>query len=1210
MTQPIVTPNADATWKFGREGLDRQSPAVHLLRNQRMVTMVTGAGSGYVQYSDKAVTRWHPDPTCGKNGYFIYLRDLDTGKIHSATYQPTVVEPSAYNVEFRSGSAVFSRQDGELRTDLQVFLAPYADAEVRKLTITNEGSSPRRLEVTSYAEIVLQHAKADAGHLAYSKLFVETWQHESGALFARRRPRESSNAAICAAHFYIGSKDLPLTAFETDRKQFIGRGNALDCPAALRSSSETAGKLGPVLDPIFSLRTKLTLRPQESISIPFVLCVGENASDLEELIQQMDAPDYVDEALAQAENAESGYHFSNERSFELAEAASRVLHRKNTEIDPGVLDKQLKDFLGFYDIDSPSPLEVTREPSAELPEKSAATPQIGENTVSEPLADLADGFGDDLKHENGFGGFTQCGTEYVIRLPATGDENALLPPLPWTNVISNENIGFIASETGAGYTWAGNSRLNRLTPWQNDPVIDAHGEVIYLRDEYSKAFWTITPGPVRQAVDYEIRHGFGYTSFRHCSHGIIQELCQYVPLSDQIKICRVRLTNLTEQTRSISVYSYHQWELGDGDWDARRGIEVSAAPQMSALLAANRQRGVFAGNSAFAKLATPSDSKGYEFTCDRFEFLGSNGSLASPLALAECRDLSGRAGTGIDPCAVSKSTIEIAAGATVEFAVLLGEGSSVANAEKLLAKYGTSDSWSAALEETRTAWSERLGAVQIKTPEPAIDLLVNGWLPYQNLSCRVWGRSSHYQSGGAYGYRDQLQDAAALVHHLPELTREQIIRHAAHQFVEGDVQHWWHTPHSLGIRTTFSDDLLWLPLFAAEYVETTGDQAFWDEEVPFLAGQQLPAGVAEVMLTPSDSGNTGSIYEHCCRALDRGLTTGRNGLPLMGCGDWNDGMNRVGAGGTGESVWMGFFIDYILGKMLPVCEALNDNVRLECYLGYREQLRTALHDAGWDGGWYRRAYFDDGTPLGTAAADECQIDALVQAWAVLSGADTSERAEAAMSAAVDRLVDEDAGLIQLLDPPFDKMENDPGYIKGYLPGVRENGGQYTHGVLWFVRAMAELGHGTRAANLLKMISPISHTDTSERVATYQAEPYVVAADVYSQAPHAGRAGWSWYTGSAGWMWRVAVESILGVKLVCGKTLRVDPRVNSDWPECCVKYRLSDHKTVYELLIRNPRGQQFGVSECEVDGEEIPIEEGVANIPLEFDGATHKVVVTL
>jgi cyclic beta-1,2-glucan synthetase len=503
-----------------------------------------------------------------------------------------------------------------------------------------------------------------------------------------------------------------------------------------------------------------------------------------------------------------------------------------------------------------------------------------------------------------------------------------------------------------------------------------------------------------------------------------------------------------------------------------------------------------------------------------------------------------------------------------------------------------------------------LPAVQIDTPSAAMNLMVNGWLPYQNLSCRLWARSAYYQSGGAFGFRDQLQDAAALVYHDPAITREQILRHASSQFVEGDVLHWWHPPASRGIRTRFSDDLLWLPLVASEYCATTGDAQLWDQSAPYLAGPLLAPGEAEQFFAPHPAGTCGSVYEHCCRAIDRSLAVGAHGLPLMGCGDWNDGLNRVGQAGLGESVWMGFFLHYVLEKMLPVCQGRGDHSRVAKYRRHQVHLRAALNNTGWDGQWYRRAYFDDGEPLGTANAEECQIDALVQAWAVLSGAGEGGKPEQGMAAVEQRLVREDAGLIQLLDPPFDSLAQDPGYIKGYLPGVRENGGQYTHGVLWFVRALAEMGRGTRAVELLDMLNPINHACTPEQVAIYQAEPYVMAADVYSQPPHVGRAGWTWYTGSAGWMFRVAVESILGLRIIKGRELRLDPAISAAWPECRLTYRLPVGRGRYEIHIKNPDGRQRGIRSATLDGSAATVENGEASIPLVGDGRHHRVDIWL
>jgi cyclic beta-1,2-glucan synthetase len=500
--------------------------------------------------------------------------------------------------------------------------------------------------------------------------------------------------------------------------------------------------------------------------------------------------------------------------------------------------------------------------------------------------------------------------------------------------------------------------------------------------------------------------------------------------------------------------------------------------------------------------------------------------------------------------------------------------------------------------------------VRIQTPSPTLDLMVNGWLAYQTLSCRLWGRSALYQSGGAFGFRDQLQDAAALVYHDPELTRRQLLLHAAHQFQEGDVLHWWHPPTSCGIRTRFSDDLLWLPCLAAFYARTTGDWSLFDEPACFFKARELEPGEDEAFLTPEESGEVGSLYYHCCRALDRSLTQGAHGLPLMGTGDWNDGMNRVGREGRGESVWLGFFLYAILGEFVPVCGQRGDHDRARRYAAFRRHLAEALNEHGWDGDWYRRAWYDDGAVLGSAASDECQIDALAQAWAVISKAAPWARAEAALDAVERHLIAESDGLIRLLAPPFENTPHDPGYIKGYVAGVRENGGQYTHAALWVVRALAELGRRDRAAKLLEMLTPIHHTHTPEAVAVYQLEPFVVAADVYGVAPHVGRGGWSWYTGAAGWMLRVALESILGLELVEGYTLRLRPCIPDEWPGFHLHYRLPDGEAVYDIEVRNPDGDAERVVAVTIDGVPGPVENSAACIPLLRDGKSHRVVVTL
>jgi cyclic beta-1,2-glucan synthetase len=546
----------------------------------------------------------------------------------------------------------------------------------------------------------------------------------------------------------------------------------------------------------------------------------------------------------------------------------------------------------------------------------------------------------------------------------------------------------------------------------------------------------------------------------------------------------------------------------------------------------------------------------------------------------------------------------------VDVAFLLGEGRDADEVRTLIGRYREPGRIERALAEVREFWRDGLGHVRIETPSRPLDLLVNGWLPYQTLACRLWGRSALYQSGGAFGFRDQLQDASALSWLWPELTREQILRHAAHQFVEGDVLHWWHPPASVGLRTRFADDLLWLPALTAHYVATTGDDAILSEDVRFLRAPPLEPGEDEVFVRPRELGDSANLYEHCCRAIDRSLGIGAHGLPLFGTGDWNDGMNRVGRGGRGESVWMGFFLFWILGEFAPLCARRGDHEGARRYATHRERLREALERNAWDGEWYRRGWYDDGTPLGSRASDECRIDALVQAWAVLSGAASPERAARAMDSVERHLVSDRDGLIRLLTPPFENTAHDPGYIKGYVRGVRENGGQYTHAALWVVAAMARLGRNDRVAALLEMLSPITRSATRERAAIYQLEPYVVAADVYGEPPHVGRGGWSWYTGSAGWMLRVAIESLLGIRLVHGREIAIAPCVPDDWPGFTITVRLPAEETRYEIRAVNPRRCARCIVSASVDGVTLEPDSGAIRVPLRHDGRTHRVDVVL
>lgn len=794
---------------------------------------------------------------------------------------------------------------------------------------------------------------------------------------------------------------------------------------------------------------------------------------------------------------------------------------------------------------------------------------------------------EELQFFNGLGGFSPDGREYVISL-----KDDQWTPAPWVNVVANENdFGFVITESGQGYTWSVNSRENRLTPWSNDPVSDPSGEAIYLRDEETGAVWSPTPLPIRGAGPYVIRHGHGQSVFELQTQGIAHQLTLFVPRKDPVKIVRLKLRNLEARTRNISVTHYVEWVLGFSREKTAQTLTTEWDHTTGSVLARNFYNNEFAQRVAF--LTNSLGDKA--MTSDRKEFIGRNGSLARPEALKR-QTLSGKIGCGFDQCGAIQSRIELGAGEEKEIVFLLGQGKSDDEVAELIARYNSLEGAARALDEVRAFWDEILGALVIKTPDPSMDLLVNRWLLYQTLSCRIWGRSAFYQSGGAFGFRDQLQDVMAMVYSHPELTREQIKLAASRQFPEGDVQHWWHPPTGRGVRTRFSDDLLWLPFVTGFYVAVTGDRSILEELVPFIETPVLQEGHDETYTQPEISSELASVFDHCLRTLDRSLELGAHGLPLMGSGDWNDGMNRVGNLGKGESVWLAWFLIKTLKDFIPLCEEKGEAGRVKIYREHVEKLKGAIEENAWDGQWYLRAYYDNGEKLGSKESQECQIDAIAQSWSVLSGAGETQHATTALQAVNNRLIDRQNKIIKLFTPPFDKTSADPGYIKGYVPGVRENGGQYTHAAIWTMMAYAALGQGETAVELFSLINPINRSDTHTGAFNYKVEPYVISADIYGVEPHVGRGGWSWYTGSASWMYRAAIEAILGLELSKNK-LRLRPNVPASWESFQITYRRE--KTTFHITYLNQ-----GPLRVELDGEELPGDE----VELSFDGKEHRLVV--
>jgi cellobiose phosphorylase len=805
---------------------------------------------------------------------------------------------------------------------------------------------------------------------------------------------------------------------------------------------------------------------------------------------------------------------------------------------------------------------------------------------------------EELSFWNGFGGFTPDGREYVIVIDGTSQKGPTLPPAPWTNVLANPLFGCLVTEAGLGYSWAGNSQMNRLTPWSNDPTSDSPGEVVYLRDEDTGDFWTPTPLPLGPTATLTVRHGQGCTRYTHVSRSLYQDLSVFVPIDNPIKMVRLTVRNDGELPRRLSATYYVEWVLGTVRENAPLQVVCERDQESGAILARNAWAGNFAEKIAFVACGSPTQS----ITSNRAEFLGEHGSISMPAAMRRVR-LSDCAGPGFDPCAAIMTEFTLAPGETREVVFVLGQADSLEDVHRLISEYTKSHRADAALAQVQQQWDHYLNALHVTTPDPGIDLMLNRWLIYQVLACRVWARSAFYQSGGAYGFRDQLQDVMALVYSAPAEARAQILRSAARQFEEGDVQHWWHPPSGIGVRTRITDDLYFLPLVVHHYVMTTGDADLLDVVVPFITSPILTEEQEEDFNLPAVSEHTGTVYEHCVRALKYGYRLGSHGLPLMGTGDWNDGMNKVGAHGKGESVWNGWFFVSVLGAFADLADQHSQPEDASWCRERAEDLRVALEANAWDGAWYRRAYFDDGTPLGSAQNDECQIDAIPQAWAVISGVANTVNVQSAMDAVQKRLVRVDDKLIQLFDPPFDKGALQPGYIKGYVPGIRENGGQYTHAAAWVALATALQGRGDRALELWNLINPIYHATTPDEVQHYKVEPYVVCADVYGARPHTGRGGWTWYTGSASWLYRVAIETILGLQLR-GETLRFQPCVPPNWPEFKLEYR--HRSATYRILVDNSAGTGRGVRSVELDGQRLPNK----TVTLTDDSITHDVRVQL
>lgn len=1292
---------------------DTPSPEVQLLSNSRYLVMLTNAGGGYSRWRELAISRWREDTVTDAWGSFCYLRDVETGSFWSAMYQPTRRKPDLDETIFSEGRAEYRRQDEDIEAYTEIVVSPEDDIELRRLQLTNLGTTRRTIELTTYTEPVLCPAAADAQHPAFSKLFLQTEiVKDPAALLCSRRPRSNDDAQPWMFHLVAphGAKAGPVS-HETDRARFIGRGRSLQSPAAMRQSGPLSGTAGAVLDPVLASRCVITLEPDQTATIDLVYGIADSreaclalaqkyrdrhlADRVFELawthsqvnLRQINATEadaqlyarlansvmYSELALRapasvlvrnrRAQSGLWGYEISGDLPIvllQLSDSANiQLVHQlvqahawwrlKGLAVDLVIWNEERdvyrqrlhEQILGLIagsiesrESDRPGGIFVRQAAHIAL-EDRILLQSVARAIISDRLGTLAEQVDRKripvrriralettrrmplpaptatqatrpaLLFDNGLGGFRPDGREYIVA-PPPGKR----PPAPWANVIANPRFGTVITDAGSSYTWCENAHELRLSPWHNDAVTDDCGEVLYLRDEETGQVWHATSLPQRDdepddraGARYTSRHGFGYSVFEHDEGDIRSELTVFVASDAAVKFSRLVLTNRGRRTRQLSATAYVEWVLGDMRAKTAPHLCTEIATDTGALLARNRYSNQFGDWVAFLDI-DEGDRQTATMTCDRDEFIGRNGSLRKPAALGRTH-LSGRSGVALDACAAIQVALRLEPGQSREITFRLGMGRSLDEATQLVRRFRGRAAMQQALVNVNAYWGRMLSAVQVKTLDPALDLLANGWLVYQTLGCRMMARSGFYQSGGAFGFRDQLQDAMALVHTSPQILREHMLICASRQFPEGDVQHWWHPPSGHGVRTQISDDYLWLPLALCRYTQATHDLAVLEQRVPFLDGRVLGAGEESYYDLPARSGQDASLYDHAVLAILHGLRFGKQGLPLMGAGDWNDGMNRVGHHGEGESVWLGFFLCEVLRQFAPLARTRGDEVFANRCETERSLLAQRLEATAWDGAWYRRAWFDDGQPLGSTESVECQIDSIAQSWSVLSGVGSTDRARQAMDSLAARLVHPEAGLVSLLDPPFNREGPDPGYIAGYLPGVRENGGQYTHAAVWAAMAFAAQGDATRAWQIMDLINPLSHGRTAQEVDLYKVEPYVAAADVYSVAPHTGRGGWSWYTGSAGWMYRLMIESLLGLRLqttVEGARLFIAPCVPGSWTSYAIDYRFGE--TMYHIQIEladSPIETTF-----ELDGE---ILEGEF-IPLVDDGKLHQVMVRI
>jgi len=1273
-------------------------PEIQLLSNGRYYAMITNSGSGYSRWKDIAVTRWREDATIDNTGIFCYIRDLDTESNWSAAFQPSLKTAESYEVVFSQGRAEFRRQEQNFETHTEIVVSSEDDVEMRRVHISNRSRRRRLLEVTSYAEVVLTSAAADAAHPAFSNLFVQTEiLPQRDAILCTRRPRGAGDLQPWMFHLMKvhNTPEIKNVSFETDRSIFIGRTRSIHEPEALSKNQPLSNSQGAVLDPIVAIRYRFIIDAHDSVTIDMVLGMAETRDSCVALVEKYQDRPLTDRAF------ELAWTHSQVvlRQINATEADAQLYSRLASSIifsnpalraDPAIIirNRRGQSALWSYSISGDLPivlLQIQDVANIDLARQmvqahaywrlkglmvdlviwnedyggyrqtlqnellSLISPGIISDVKDKPggifirageqvsqedrilfqavsriiLSDVLGTLEEQIKRRskvkpvipyftptkfyasldstldlpknlaffNGMGGFSPDGKEYHI---ITSTENPT--PAPWCNILANPSFGTVISESGQSYSWMENAHEYRITPWNNDSITDLCGEAFYIRDEESGKYWSPALLPTPGKSNYHCTHGFGYSEFQFAEDGIFSTMTVFVDPEEPVKYILFKIKNASGRLRKLSLTGYVEWVLGDLRSKTVMQITTEINQDSGVLFAGNAYNSDFGNYISFFDV----DDQAKSFTTDRSEFLGRNGTYKNPEAMGKAK-LSSRVGAAEDACGVLQTNMDLTDSEERVIVFRLGAGKDQYSALQTAKKCKGSNTAISALARTKEFWKKTLSTIQVNSPDPAINYLFNGWLNYQTLASRIWGRSGFYQSGGAYGFRDQLQDSLSLLHNRPDLVRKQILLSASRQFREGDVQHWWHPPMGRGVRTTCSDDYLWLPYVVSRYVKHTGDNAILEESVKFIEGRLLNPGEDSCYELPGISEQGVSLYEHCKLSIQHGLRYGSHGLPLMGSGDWNDGMDKVGHEGKGESVWLAFFLFDVLTRFQELAHSRKDIEFTDRCQKESFQIKKNIELNSWDGNWYLRAFFDDGTPLGSSRNEECKIDSIPQSWSVISGAGNAVHSRTAMLSAYENLVKKDQSVIQLFEPPFNLAVPNPGYIKGYVPGVRENGGQYTHAAIWLIIAAAMLEDKQRTYELIQMINPLNHGSTAAGIKKYKTEPYVIAADVYAVENHEGMGGWTWYTGSAGWMYQLLAESFFGLKRT-GNRLTIKPCIPDSWTSFDIKYKFGE--TEYHLKIeRDPSAREMKIL---LDGSD----QGSNELLLVNDQLAHEVKINL